>query len=283
MREELTAREQLIRDLSQTAPGGDFAGSLPVERKNDANVTFVLPDGKSHESRTTTVILGPRDKVFWVNLIVACDGPQMGSRLPEADRLVVRDYAKLENAKNDLNAFYSYYRPTRLGDPQIVFPLGVGRSPGFFDKTIRLDNPSRKDLNAVVGALRDWIRANQSDPEYQSVQLNFMFAGHGYLDRSSETSGIVIADGEFPASALAEVLASILAGSEADGEFPRIDLFLDCCHSGGIARDLAKALLESQREETFVHRIGRVYCSCLDDESSFELPKIHHGFSPLLI
>jgi hypothetical protein len=244
---------------------------------NDGKATLVLPDGERHESRTTTLIAGPDDKAFWVNLIVACDGPKMGARGPEGAGLVLRDYAKLENAKNDLNAFYSYYRPIRLGSPDLICPLGVGRSPGFFDKTVGLDNPSRNDLFAAVSALRDWIRVNRRDPEYGSVQLNFLFAGHGYLDPTSETSGIVIADGELTASTLAELLADIVAGSEVEDEVPRIDLFLDCCHSGGIARDVTRRLLKSQREEAFAHRIGRIYCSCLDDESSFELARIQHG------
>jgi hypothetical protein len=277
MQEDLTAREQLIRDLSSNASeSSHVAEAFSVETKSGKDATFVLPDGQSHESRTSTIIPGPNDKVFWVNLIVACDGPQMESALPEA-QLVLRDFAKLENARNDVDAFYSYYRPMRLGDPRAALSHGVGKSPGFFDKTVRLDNPTRQDLSDAVGEIRHWIRVNQRDEEYQSVQLNFMFAGHGYLDKALDTSGVVIADGALPATDLAELVADSLAGSEIGDSVPRIDLFLDCCHSGGIVRALARTLLERQREGGFGHRIGRVYCSCLDDESSFELPQLHHG------
>lgn len=282
MQDDLTAREQLIMGLSDdgasdtSLPSEEPAGFI-VETKNDDQKTLMLPDGQRHESRTTSVIQGPHDKVFWVNLLVACNGPQVESRAEETGGLVVRDFGKLEYAKNDLEALYSYYRPIRLGSPQVVFPFRVGRSPGFFDKTVRLDDPRDEDLRSAVDELTRWIHVNRADPEYRSVQLNFMFAGHGYVGESRSSSGIVIGDGDFSSHDLARLIAVALAESQAEDGVPRVDLFLDCCHSGAVALDVTESLVEIQREEGWRYRLGRIFCSCLDDESSFEFYELPHG------
>jgi hypothetical protein len=68
----------------------------------------------------------------------------------------------------------------RIGHPGIIFPCKAGRTPGYFDFTKKLNNPTVADIDDAMAELRRWITVNSEDPEFTSIQINFMFAGHGY-------------------------------------------------------------------------------------------------------
>jgi hypothetical protein len=175
-----------------------------------------------------------------------------------------------------------YYMPMRLGDPTVTYPGGVGRSPGYFDCTKRLSNPSRADIEKAIGEIREWLLINSEDPEFVSVQINLMFAGHGYAESNNE-SGIVIRDGELSCKQLAlKILSAIPLWKDVSSP-SRLDMYLDCCHSGAVARDILMAIVSEQDDfpDEYAAKsrlgLGRVYCACLDDESSLELSSLGHG------
>jgi hypothetical protein len=282
-----TARDNLILEIwedqqteirqavQQTKP------SYPVAvRQKSGRHVFGLPDNQKHEPREMRLIKGPYDRVFWVNLIIACDGPDT---IKEDEEMVSRNFGKLEHAKNDLDAFLSFYQPMRIGDPTFVYPASVGRSPGYFALTRELDNPNHRLLQDTLSELHDWITINQDDPEFNSIQINVFYAGHGYYDTDADESGIITADGKLSSIDIAAGLLSLPPDDETTPNRHRIDLYLDCCHSGAIARDIMKSIADSQENrvkgDAVIPNIGfgRIFCSCLPDEVCFELPSLQHG------
>src|SRR4051794_13057940 len=75
----LTQREELILAMAVDRKGSP-AGAYRQERAEsmeDANGTlyFALPDSPRHEARLQPAVKGDYDRIFWANLIIACDGP----------------------------------------------------------------------------------------------------------------------------------------------------------------------------------------------------------------
>lgn len=280
-----TAREDAILhkiDVSRIANNGSsISYQVPVQKRGDG-LFFFHPDGPEHEPKVNTILLGPYDRVFWVNLLIACDGPDMNRIGKTEPPGIPRSFGRLANAKNDLDAFNSYYKPMRIGDPRLIYPYKVGRSAGYFDHTERLDNPTEWQIDSAVDTLRKWITTNSVDPEFKSIQINLMFAGHGYVDDSG-VSGIMIADGPLSARKLATKLLEVIPEWKDTSDPSRLDMYLDCCHSGAVARDVAIAVAEFQDiyPEGYTRKsklgLGKVYCSCLDDETSFEASDLSHG------
>ncbi len=168
----------------------------------------------------------------------------------------------------------------QIGDPFVATPGGVGKSPGYFDLTLHLDNPTAGELEQSIAGARRWIATNQEDPEYGSFQLNFCFSGHGDLN-AGNAPVIVLGDAEVEAKALASMLLNCIPEDEVVPAQPRLDLYLDCCHSGAIAQSVVLHLSEMQSARDCASRscfgIGQVYCACLDDEDSFELRTLPHS------
>ena len=272
-----TAREELILDQADSQVEGEIAHTVSVESRDD-HPFFIKPDGTVHEPRVSSILLGDYDRVFWVNLVIACDGPDVLQAAGTAP--LPRSFGKLDNTRNDLTAFRRYYTPTRIGDPGLVFPDRVGRSPGYFDHTEMLENPTTEQVDLAIARLREWITVNSTDPEFVSVQINFMFAGHGYANPNGD-SGIVISDGPLSSATLGEKILGIVPAAATPGSPNRLDLYLDCCHSGAIAKDLCHTVSSKQERmpEAYKSKLGfgKVYCSCLDDEISLEVSKLGHG------
>jgi hypothetical protein len=282
-----TAREELMLDLFGSRPNKiwnwDADAGIPVStRKQGDRVLILYPDGPQHEARATSLALNAFDRVFWVNLIIACDGPASEKHETKRTALVKRDFGKLENAVNDLDAFVRYYMPMRLGHPGLIYHAKVGRSPGYFDITKRLCNPGIVDIKNTINELRQWISVNSTDPEFKSVQINIMFAGHGYSDSEGE-SGIVIADGPLSSKNLGAMILDIIPEWDEPSSPSRLDMYLDCCHSAAVARDLLEEVMSIQELQpaAFASKsrlgFGKFFCSCMDDESSLELTELRHG------
>jgi hypothetical protein len=214
--------------------------------------------------------------------MVACGAPGVvGGAHLKIFRYLTKEYVTLDKARNDLNAFYQYYRPMVIGDPYIVTsPPGLGKSPGFFDCAIKLDNPTVGQLLGSIRQLREWLEINQDDPEYTSFQLNFCFSGHGKLIKNGRAS-IALADEELEGRELASLLLLSVPEHEDKPNRCRLDLFLDCCRSSAIARGIHKGLVELQQGSDSSRRselnIGQAYCACLDDEDSFQLSGLPHS------
>ncbi len=280
-----TARDQIILEQLDGAVSGDGIDGVPIPistKEHESGHYIHYPDGPRHESRVASIILNDYDRVFWANLLVACDGPgSTGNRNLTDGTLVSRHFGTLENATRDLVAFRSYYTPMRLGDPHVIFEHKVGRTAGYFDVTKMLKNPTVKEIENAIDEIRQWVSVNSHDPEFRSIQINFMFAGHGYNDDGK--SGIVISDGCLSSQNIATLLLKAIPEWEDRSSPSRLDLFLDCCHSGAIARDVSAEVATqqdsnpSQFENKSRLGFGRFYCACLDDENSFEYPALKHG------
>ena len=227
-------------------------------------------------------VLSGCDRLFWITITIACGTPGVvsGEHNKGLSSLAKR-YGRLDKARNDLDAFYQYYRPMQLGDPYVVGATpGLGKSPGFFDCAVKLDNPTIGQLLGSIHRLREWLEVNQHDPEYTSFQFNFCFSGHGESDESGRAS-IVLADEKLEARDLASLLLLSIPEREVTPGRCRLDLFLDCCHSSAIARNIHLNMVDMQQGSDPLRRsvlnVGQVYCACLDDEESFELQDLQHS------
>jgi hypothetical protein len=283
-KETLTERESIILHEARlnTSETELITNSYTVRTKDiNGQIVFHHPDGSEHEPRINTILMGPYDRAFWANLLIACDGPDVnrGSQSPASP--TPKNFGQLVSATKDLTAFYSFYRPMMIGDPGIVYQK-AGRSPGYFAHTERLENPNRLEINQAIKKIKNWIELNSNDPEFVSVQINFMFSGHGYSNNDGE-SGIVIADGLLSSKDLATMLLESLPKRDDAPSPNRLDFYLDCCHAGAVASDIHQnvIMLQEMYPGKYEGRgplgLGRVYCSCLDDEISFEVPEIEHG------
>jgi len=282
----LTARDEMIlRAVDSKVDDLNIPmQEVPIAiKKQEDDLLLLYPDGPQHESRSSTIIQSNYDRTFWANLLIACDGPDMELHSDSSSQLTKRSQAKLTNTKNDLEAFVQYYTPMRIGDPTVVGVPGVPvKTPGYFDITKRLENPTTSQIAQAAEEIRDWISINTDDPEFVSVQINFMFAGHGYGDVSGE-SGIVVRDGTLSSIKLGEFLLQTLPDTDGDASPSRLDIFLDCCHSGAIVRDITGTI--SSEQEDFPDKYGKksklgygnIFCSCLEDEESQEDDALQHG------
>ncbi|GLX77729.1 hypothetical protein tinsulaeT_10690 [Thalassotalea insulae] len=287
-KKSLSAREELILEVVSDVHVNKNKRSKPskvesveIIKKEDGLFTFQMSDHERHEPRNQSIALNDYDRVFWLNIIIACDGPDVDKGSYSQEENKTKNFGTLDNAKNDLKAFLQFYTPTRLGAPNLVYKYKLGRSAGYFDKTIELDNPSSQEVIDAVELGKLWVKNNVNDPEFLSIQINFFFSGHGF--NNSEESGIVISDGDFSSAAIAESILSCLPSSEDCKSPCRLDLFLDCCHSGAVARDIMDYIYNIQEPEEKLTRkhaklgFGKIFCSCLDDESSIELSDLNHG------
>jgi hypothetical protein len=278
-REKLQARAyKLDREKSH----GRTISEPITQIERNGELLWVFGDSDRHERRVQRAIISGWDRLFWMTITIACGKPGAVSGVHSKElRSLAKQFGALKKARNDLDAFYQYYRPMLLGSPYIVGATpGLGKSPGFFDCAVKLDNPTVGQLLGSIRRLRNWLEVNQDDPEYTSFQLNFCFSGHGELDENGGSS-LVLADGKLEAPELASLLLRSIPKKEVSPGRCRLDLYLDCCRSGAIARALYNSLVDLQQDSDPLGRsilnIGQVYCACLDDEESHELMGLPHS------
>lgn len=269
-------------ELTLTTTRGDVSESVRlgwIER--DGEPLYVFPDGERHERRIQRAVSTERDRVFWTNLTVACGSPGKATRA-DADQsgTLAKRFAGLPAARQDVDAFYQYYQPTQIGQPNVVM-LGAWStlSPGYYESTIPLDNPTPTELFAALAKLHDWVEENRDNPQYCSHQINFCFSGHGVVSGTGAGPSLQLADCALGAAELAaKLFENLPAGLPAP---VRLDLYLDCCHSGAIAQAIVNNLKYLQRAAHGTGEppieIGQIYCACLDDEESYEFPELSHG------
>jgi hypothetical protein len=247
-----------------------------IQRYGD--LVFVFPDGDRHERRIQRATPSGSDRVFWVTLTIACGAPRFVSGKKKSN-VLAKKFGALVKARNDLDALHQYYRPMAVGAPEVQSPQSPGlfKSPGFFEWSEALDNPTIQDLGTALRRVQQWLHTNQSDPEYTSFQFNLCFSGHAELSETGVPS-VVLADQSLDAQTLTAMVLQSIPVHEDKPETCRLDLFLDCCCSSAVARSVHLSLVDKQldvdRSRRSVLEIGQVYCACLDDEESFELTEI---------
>jgi hypothetical protein len=265
--------------LELVTQDGESVELESIERDDEPLVVF--PDGERHERRIQRVISTERDRVFWTSVTIACGSPD------KADRSNVDDHGNFEKrfgslpaARNDIDAFREYYQPTQIGWPHMRMFEGYSQlCAGYYEQTIRLDNPTASEVFAALAQLRHWIQGMQTHAHYKSHQINFCFSGHGVVSGArGGGAAILLAD---RAVGSAELAAHLLEQPPGISLPVRLDLYLDCCHSGAIAQALVSNLRYAQQERTrgseTVVEPGQVYCACLDDEVCYEFPELSHG------
>ncbi|MEM9599969.1 MAG: hypothetical protein AAF926_03015, partial [Pseudomonadota bacterium] len=191
----LSDRELLALDWAERNSSKKASATERIERirtEKDGSVFIDAPNFRdTHSPRSIGLISGDYERLFWVTFLIGCEGVGI---VDEKGLIRTRDNARLENTLNDLDSFYDFYHPILHGD---IWTVGRGvklKSPGFFNKVIRLENPSEAELNAAVDDAYQWVRRNIGDPEFVSLQINFFFSGHGYYTDIRDC-GIVLQDG----------------------------------------------------------------------------------------
>lgn len=244
--------------------------------EKDGELLFVFPDGDRHERRVQRAVISEKDRLFWATLSIACGQPgDTSTGISDMRSTLAKEYGYLAKAKNDLDSFYEFYRPMMVGDPHIVGAVpGLGKSAGFFGYAERLDNPDVGEILGAIHRTQDWLDVNQHDPEYTSFQFNFCFSGHGDVDQDGVAS-IVVANQKLRGADIAALICLAVPEFEVSSSVCRLDLYLDCCHSGAIAQSIVRnmARLQWGTNTSGVSRIGlgQVYLACLDDEEAFEI------------
>jgi hypothetical protein len=221
---------------------------------------------------------------FWVNLVIACDGPATDDSPPG---LVANRSSKtnnqLPNAMQDLAALSEFYRPVRIGDPNVVFAGSAGRSEGFFDRTVVLANPLVREVKQALDVLMHWVSINSNDPEFDFFHINLIYSGHAYRGESFGESNLFLGTAKLSTKDLVEGL--IASTERQDVRCPRatVSVFLDCCYSAAIARDIV-VHLQNMQDEAWrassrpLYACSKLYCSSLDDEASFDEIGLGHSY-----
>ena len=250
-------------------------------------VTESNNDSDRHMPKSIKLALNDYDRVFWVNILIACEGNEPSDAI-EGTRS--RTNSVLTNAINDLEAFFEFYTPPMIGDPSMVDHHKIIRSPGYFQHTERLFNPTKTDLENAIERAKDWVNLNQSDPEFKSVQINVCFAGHGGFDQNGDAV-VELRDFNLSAINLANRVFSILPSKDVCDNRHRVDLFFDCCHAGAYAFEFLKAAKKINQRSVFEDKahhfddgapivgigVGRIFCSSMADEESLEDDLYGHG------
>jgi hypothetical protein len=252
----------------------------PIER--DGELLWFFEDSDRYERRLQRPWVNGSENLFWVTITIACGTPGYvpGKHLSDL-KVLAKQFGNLVKARNDLDALFAYYKPKVIGDPFIVGATpGLGKSSGFFECPIHLNNPTIKQLQNAIHKIKEWIYINQDDPEYSSFQFNFIFSGHGDLDESG-CGSIVLADKKLSADKLTRLLLSCIPEMELSPGRCRLDLYLDCCHSAAIAHSIYENLVRAQEKTDITQRstldLGQIYCACLDDEESYEIENLQHS------
>jgi hypothetical protein len=231
-----------------------------------------VENSRSHHPRTVRMCgFDPRDTPFWVNLVIGCDGP---SATLQDGSMAARPLA---NALNDLYALRSFYQPAAIGGADVVTPLSVGRSAGYFSHTIWLANPDLSQLQEAYDSIGHWLVINGKDPEFKNFQLNFFFSGHGAGGNTPGDSGICLSDGVHRTTDLVNLMLERLSRYSISAARWQNSLFLDCCHAAAVGRDFVGTLLGTAEvlrrlkgvDELAMHLL---LLSSMHDESSFDMP-----------
>lgn len=291
----LSAREEMVLEWAENENLSKENASKPIEaykKVSDGTLVIASPfeDDDRHSPRSVGIVSGEYERLFWVTFLIGCEGEGF---LENVSKVRTRDSARLENALNDLDSFYEFYQPPMFGDIWTVGNHLKLKSPGFFNKVYRLENPSKEDFKRAVNEAYEWVRANVLDPEFGSLQINFFFSGHGYYENFTDC-GIVLKDGSLPAETISSMLYRLIPPHEICASPHRLDLFLDCCHAGGIAFKVSDEVLESSGARVSSGKaepqedcsktaignlsIGRMFCSSMHDEVSFESDDIGMGY-----
>lgn len=276
----VSERDEMILFLEDGSKSSNE--ELITHIRNDPDGSLILTGANwisdYHSPRSMKIYLNPYDRIFWVNILIACEG--------RGDKHT----SKLSNAVNDLDAFLEFYRPPLFGDPWLVYKEKM-RSAGFFSFTKRLMNPRYEELEAAFSEAREWVKLNSTDPEFNSVQINFCFAGHGDFEPVNGAT-IQVLDDEIPADEIAELIHEIIPTVKDCENRHRLDIYLDCCHAGAVALDIYKNVLKINKKKlssgeaiTFDDGAvlggvgpGRFFCSSMHDEPSFENDIVGHGY-----
>ena len=221
---------------------------------------------------------------FWVNLVIACDGPTtndspaglIANRSPKSKN-------QLPNALQDLSALSEFYRPMRIGDPDIIYAGSVGRSEGYFDRTVVLANPLLDEVKQALDVLMHWVSINAADPEFDFFQINLIYSGHAYRGESLGDSNLFLGTAKVSTKTLVESLLSSTVRHDVKCPRATVDVFLDCCYSAAVARDFA-VHLQNMQDEAWrasnrpLYACSKLYCSSLDDEESFDEIGLGHSY-----
>lgn len=220
---------------------------------------------------------------FWINLVIACDGPATND---SPARLVTNQSPKsrnqLPNAMQDLSALSEFYRPMRIGNPNLVYAGSAGRSEGYFDRTVVLANPLLEEVKQALDVLMYWVSINAADPEFDFFQINLIYSGHAYRGESLGESNLFLGTEKVSTKTLVKSLLASTVRHDVNCPRATVGVFLDCCYSAAVARDFV-VHLQTIQDKTWrsssrpLYACSKLYCSSLDDEESFDEIGLGHS------
>jgi Caspase domain len=263
---------QVIAKGIQLLPQRTGIKFKPRFSMSDDHWHFEVKSCRSHHPRTVRMCgFDPRDTAFWINLVIGCDGP---SATLQDGSMASRPLA---NALSDLFALRSFYQPAAIGGADVIYPMSVSRSAGFFSHTICLANPDLAQLQEAYDSIGHWLMINGNDPEFRNFQLNFFFSGHGGGGSIPGDSGICLSDGVHYTTDLVNLMLERLSRYNISAARWQNTLFLDCCHAAAVGRDFVGTLLGTAGIPGRLKGVGELamhlmLLSSMHDESSFDMP-----------
>ncbi len=236
------------------------------------------------QPRGLRLCTGSVTTAFWVNLVIACDGPTSND---SPDDLIANRSPKsknqLPNAMQDLSALTEFYRPIRIGDPNLIHAKSVGRSEGYFDRTVVLANPLLEEVKQALDVLMHWVSINATDPEFEFFQINLIYSGHAYRGESLGNSNLFLGTAKVSTKTLLESFLASTVRHDVKCPHATVGVFLDCCYSAAVARDFV-VHLQNMQDEAWrassrpLYACSKLYCSSLDDEESFDEIGLGHSY-----
>ena len=258
--------------------------AMNVVRRRGESLDVALSETKKAHPRALSLIMGePLKSAFWINLVIACDGPVGSATVPTSVDLASKSRSQLPNALKDLSAMSEFYRPIMVGNHHIQIPGSISRSEGYFNRTVILANPSPEEVELALDVLLHWVLINSGDLEFERFTFNFFYSGHANQGDSPGQSCLFLGNTRFYTESLVERLLASTSRWNIIAQGAKVNIFLDCCYSAAVARDMMVHLQAKQdtkwRESTKPHYIcGMMHCSSLDDEKSFDKPGLGHSF-----
>jgi len=254
------------KDMEKITKNLDF----PIKsnfKQNPKSIKFCDPDSN--------------DTAFWANILIAGSGTAAESQNGlDKKSFRSKDCTLLKKTMNDLQLLSELYEPNMIGDPRTVYPSSCLRSVGYFSTTEIIQNGGASEVKKKLENISEWILINKKDPEFEFVQLNILFSGHGNAGTVIGGSEILLGGAPYKIQTFVEDIKNSLQKCSEHGVKFQVNLFFDCCYAGAILTDILRYLCKkrlSDKENSSNFWVRRIYGSSLADEVSYEAEGVYNS------
>ena len=195
-------------------------------------------------------------------LSVSSSGPDYSDVLAErGPKQRPRLAAKLAYALSDVDFSEEYWRQ----EWQTVRDLDKAQE----ELHERLREPSRDEVLMAFENIGTWYRQRAILPDWDGGDLGFAFAGHGMAGDGS----LCLKDGSISPDEFVDILLALSHPGRNNRQL-RLNLFLDCCHSGAFLLRVLSRVSGKLEDNLYLYTM---LASCMPDENAWETDDLGHG------